>query len=95
MAKLKLKNLSNIGDVLTSGELKFIYGGASGSPNCGSANSKCCCTYTEYDAITNKEKTKKSPLQAACESDCANQCHNICYKQNPELKYSGCSSSWN
>jgi len=27
MAKLKLRNLSNIGDILTSDELKHVYGG--------------------------------------------------------------------
>jgi len=39
MAKLKLKNLSNIGDVLTCEELKHIYGGEVGS------GSKCACSW--------------------------------------------------
>lgn len=42
MAKLKFKNLSGIGDVLTSEELKHIYGGEDGSEN-GSSCGTCRC----------------------------------------------------
>jgi natural product precursor len=43
MAKLKLKNLSNIGDILTSEELKHVYGGEVDS------GSKCACLPSWYN----------------------------------------------
>lgn len=79
MAKLKLKNLSNIGDVLTSEELKHIYGGDGSGSGVGSEPISCFCVYTEANDPMHPEPYETSvPLSAYTNTDCKNMCEKVC-----------------
>jgi natural product precursor len=68
MKKLKLKNLSKVGDVLTSEELKHIYGGdGSGS---GSSCGTCRCYIQFSDGSEKMEKLGNVGNHNACDAAC-------------------------
>lgn len=74
MAKLKLKNLSNIGDVLTSEELKLIYGGT------GSGSGKeCICYYTLWKGTTEASAGSEVIEVANSQSMCTSMCTPLCF----------------
>ena len=77
MKKLKLKRLSEVGNVLTSNELKRIYGGTTGS----SEGSKEC--HCEWNDEKNKcEPNKSCPSGVECWHTMQGD-HHICTTKFP------------
>lgn len=90
MKKLKLKNLANVGNVLTSEELKHVYGGiGSGGNGSGGSGYACTliCTYSgdplnpiPYETI---DVIAVYSLSA---------CLDACLRKNHSMGYSGCDA---
>jgi natural product precursor len=86
MKKLKLKNLSKAGNVLTSEELKHVYGGAVLGNN-GSYGSgyRCVCTYTYYDSGLGSEYNWSVIIPNVFNpSTCKKKCDEMCNDANKD-----------
>lgn len=79
MEKLKLKNLSKVGDVLTSEELKLIYGGVGSGSGSGNSPINCVCIFTvANDPLSTIPYEMSEPITAYTNADCKSLCEKKC-----------------
>ena len=89
MKKLKLKNLSAIGNVLTSEELKHVYGGAgSGS---GGSGYQCTIMY-DIANLPYPPTTGMETIIVASKQECKDKCFRKCYY---DYDFSDCEAVFN
>lgn len=76
MAKLKFEKWSNVGDVLTSEELKHVCGGMG---NGSGEQISCFCVYTYYNNSMSTHPYETSTfLVAYSPTECNNECVRFC-----------------
>lgn len=90
MKKLKLKNLANVGNVLTSEELKHVYGGTgSGGYGSGGSGNACTlfCTYSG-DPLNPIPYETIEVIAVSTLADCLD----ACTRKSRSNGYSGCDA---
>lgn len=89
MKKLKLKNLSKAGNVLTSEELKHVYGGAVLENNDYGSGYRCVCVYTYYHPSLGSECDWSVIIPDVFDPrTCEDRCQTLCIENH----YSNCES---